>query len=46
MGMPIRQKRREELYRTQLSTGPLLLEICGACSVRVVALRFEEQRCP
>ena len=44
MGMPIRQKRRVELYRTQLITGPSLLEICGACNVRVVALGVEELR--
>ncbi len=38
MKMPIRQERRVDLYLTQLITGPSLLEICGACNVRVVAL--------
>ena len=42
MEMPIRQKWRVELYRTLLRAGPLLLEICGACNVRVVALGVEE----
>ena len=41
MEMPIRQKRRVELYRTMLRAGPLLLEIYGACNVRVVALGLE-----
>jgi hypothetical protein len=42
MEMPIRRERRVELYRTLLRTGPLLLGICGACSVRVVALGAED----
>ena len=44
MGMPIRRELQLQLYRTQLITGPSLLEICGACNVRVVALGVEELR--
>ena len=42
MKMPIRQELRLQLYRTFLRTGPLFVEICGACNVRVVALGVEE----
>jgi len=42
MEMPFWWERQVYLCRTQLITGPSLLEICGACSVRVVALGVED----